>query len=165
MLVRLCSPRLAMAWPTLFLLIACGSEPGSTDFRLNFSPRESAFVGYLTVTGTVLSSQAIPKGTRAVLGITDGRPSASGVFGDFAEANAPAETNTIALRITQLAAGNAFSFFVGVDLNADGTIGPGDLGGYYDGSTVLPFTEPGTARLVSILRDQDGLDFGIGLVK
>lgn len=163
--VRFCLPRLALAWPPLFLLMACGSEPTSTDFRLDFSPREPAFAGYLTVTGTVLSSQPIPKGTRAVVGITEGRPSALGVFGDFAEATAPAETKTIALRITQLAAGNAFSFFVGVDLNADGTIGPGDLGGYYDGSTVLPFTDPGTARLVSVRRDQDGVDFGIGAIK
>lgn len=146
-------------------LSACGSESTSDELRLNLTPRETRFVGYLTVTGTVRSSQVIPKGTRTVLGITDGRPTVAGVFGDFVEALAPADTTSVSLRITQLASASAYSFFVGADLNGDGVIGAGDLGGYYDGSTVLPFTDPGSARLIPIRRDEDGLDFGIGLIQ
>jgi hypothetical protein len=146
-------------------LPACGSETISDELRVNLAPRQTKFVGYLTVTGTVRSSQVIPKGTRTVLGITDGRPSALGVFGDFAEAIAPADTSSVSLRITQLASASAYSFFVGADLNGDGVIGVGDLGGYYDGSTVLPFTDPGSARLIPIRRDEAGLDFGIGLIQ
>ena len=146
-------------------LPSCGDPATSDELRLNLAPRQAKFVGYLTVTGTVRSSQVIPKGTRTVLGITDGRPAALGVFGDFVETVAPADTSSVSLRITQLASASAYSFFVGADLNGDGTIGPGDLGGYYDGSTVLPFTDPGSARLIPIRRDEDGLDFGIGLIK
>jgi len=149
----------------LVCLSACGAEATSDELRLNLAPRQAKFVGYLTVTGTVRSSQVIPKGTRTVLGITDGRPTALGEFGDFAEAIAPADTSSVSLRITQLASASAYSFFVGADLNGDGVIGVGDLGGYYDGSTVLPFTDPGSARLIPIRRDEDRLDFGIGLIR
>jgi hypothetical protein len=143
----------------------CETTTVSDELRLTLRPIQPQFVGYLTVSGTVQASQVIPKGARAVLGITEGRPKAPGVFDDFVETFAPADTSNISIRITQLASGTAFSFFVGVDLNADGTIGAGDLGGYYDGSTVLPFTDPGSARLIPIRRDEDGLDFGIGLIR
>lgn len=149
----------------LILTPGCGGPATSDEFKLSLVARQPTYAGYLMVTGTVRSSQVIPKGTRAVLGVTDGRPPGLAVFGDFGEATAPADTSSLSLRITQLAPGSAYSIFVGVDLNNDGTIGPGDLGGYYDGSTVLPFTDPGTARLIPIRRDEANLDFGIGLIK
>ncbi|MDX2019217.1 MAG: hypothetical protein SF187_03185 [Deltaproteobacteria bacterium] len=143
----------------------CGGGATSDELALTLAPRDPNRMGYLTVTGTVRSATVIPKGAQAFLGITVGRPSALGVFDEVVQAPAPADTSSVSWRVKQLASGDAFSFFVGVDLNGDGTIGSGDLGGYYDGSTVLPFSDPGNARLIQVRRDQSGLDFGIGPIR
>lgn len=132
---------------------------------MRLSPRSPDLMGLITVTGTVNVSPPVPAGARVVFGITEGRPSATAVFDDFVEARAPVETDTIGLLIENLRAAEAYSFFVGVDLNGDGTIGVGDLGGYYNGSTVLPFVDPASAQLIPVRRRLDGLDFGIGLIK
>lgn len=160
-------PTAAATFLVLFCILAsaCGGNATSDELELNLAPRDPNRMGYLTVTGTVRSATVIPKGAQATLGITVGRPAGLGVFDEMVQAAAPADTSSVSWQVKRLASGDAFSFFVGVDLNGDGAIGVGDLGGYYDGSTVLPFHDPGNARLISVRRDQTGLDFGIGLIK
>ena len=147
------------------LLCACGAADESDELVLTLSPQNPDRIGFITVTGTVTATPSIAKGARVVFGITEGRPIAMGSFDEFVEARAPAATDTISLRIQNLRAAEAYSFFVGVDTNGDGAIGPGDSGGYYDGSTVLPFTDPATARLIPLRRNESNLDFGIGVIR
>ncbi len=144
---------------------ACGGEEDNQNLVLKLVPQAPERMGFITVTGTVTTSKPIPKGARVVFGMTVGRPSARAVFDESVDAQAPAETTTIALRIESMRAGEAYSFFVGVDLNQDGMIGVADLGGYFDGSTVLPFVDPSTARLIPIRRNFNELDFGVGEIR
>lgn len=148
----------------LSLAAACGGEDASQETKVTLSPRTPALTGYVTVTGTVTVAPPLPEGARVVLGLNAGRPGSLGIFDESAETRAPAASSTISYRIKELAPADAYSVFVGVDLDDNGVIGPGDLGGYYDGSTVLPFTDPSAARLIGVRRNQDGLNFGIGLI-
>lgn len=160
------APRCAfMVLAASVLLAGCGSEDASEELVLTLLPRNPERMGFITVTGTVTTNPPVAKGARVVFGITEGRPVAAATFDEFVEARAPAETETISLRIEGLRAAEAYSFFVGVDSDGDGAIARGDLGGYYDGSTVLPFTDPSSARLIPLRRNESGLDFGIGVIR
>ena len=155
----------AVALLALPQLCACEDSNENENLLLTLAPTAEGRMGYIQVTGTVSVTPAIPRGARVVFGMTDGRPTAAGVFDESVAGNARAETQTVALRVVNMRAGEAYSFYVGVDLNGDGSIGSGDLGGYYDGSTVLPFTEPSSARLIAIRQNMTDLNFGIGQIK
>src|SRR5688500_8554922 len=118
-------PRVAIMWlmslagMALPQLSACGGGNESQNLLLTLTPAAAERMGYSTVTGTVSVMPPLPRGARVVFGMTDGRPTAAGVFDESVTGEAPAETETIALRIVKMRAGEAYSFYVGVDRNGD----------------------------------------------
>ena len=147
-----------------FGVSACG---GGEDEAADITLEPKSLPGSFQLSGTVTFASTLPSGTRLQLSVTEPNDAQAGALDssdEVAERPSSSSTNQVSWSIDDIGAGS-YLVALSADLSGDGSIGEGDQGGYYRGTTTQPAQYQIEATVIAVTSSRDALDFGAGSMR